>query len=100
MLGVVTGIVLQFSLDGNCLRVRLLELSYYGVGDYSGNGARGLFGESFWELGRKCQIWAQLVNLLKWVLFGGDGEGRGEGASFTYFTFSSDLDTGFYFLPQ
>lgn len=48
MLGVVTGIVLQFSLDGNCLRVRLLELSYYGVGDYSGNGARAFSEIELW----------------------------------------------------
>ena len=69
----------------------------------------GLFGESFWELGRKCQIRAQLVNLLKMRSFlgetergRGEGQGRGEGGgvSFTYFTFSSDLDTGFYFLSQ
>ena len=43
-MGVVTGIVLQFSLHGNCFRDRFLELSYYlfgyGIGDYSGNCAR------------------------------------------------------------
>ena len=66
-----------------------------------------LFGESFWELGRKGQIRAHLVNLLKNGFFieekerGEGGEGEGErGVSLMYFTFSSGLDTGFYFLSQ
>lgn len=70
-----------------------------------------LFGESFWELGRKGQIRAHLVNLLKNGFFieekekergeGGEGEGgRRRGVSLMYFTFSSGLDTGFYFLSQ
>ena len=39
----------------------------------------GLFGESFWELGSKCQIRAQLVNLLKMgPLLGKRRGGEGE----------------------
>lgn len=58
-----------------------------------------LFGESFWELGRKGQIRAHLVNLLKNGFFIEEKE-RGRGVSLMYFTFSSGLDTGFYFLSQ
>ena len=63
-----------------------------------------LFGESFWELGRKGQIRAHLVKHLKNGFFieekeRGEG-GRGRGVSLMYFTFSSGLDTGFYFLSQ
>ena len=51
-MGVVTGIVLQFSLHGNCFRNRFLELSYYlfgyGVGDYSGNCARAFSEIRLW----------------------------------------------------
>lgn len=77
MLGVVTGIVLQFSLDGNCLRVRLLELSYYGVGDYSGNGAVAYSGNHFGNWGESVRFGLSWSTFLKCVLFWGDGEGRG-----------------------
>lgn len=58
-----------------------------------------LFGESFWELGRKGQIRAQLVNLLKMGSLLRRRRGA-RGVSLMYFTFSSGLDTGFYFLSQ
>lgn len=63
----------------------------------------GLFGKSFWELGRKCQSRVQVVNLFNMrSLLERRRRGRGEGGIFhvfyVYFTFSSGLDTGFYFL--
>lgn len=48
----------------------------------------GFFGKSFWELGRKCQSRAQLVDLFNMrSLLERRRGGRGEGVSFTYFTF-------------
>lgn len=45
-----------------------------------------LFGESFWELGRKGQIRAHLVNLLKNGFFIEEKErGKGEGGIFDVF---------------
>lgn len=58
-------------------------------GNHSGNWGEGVrFGLSW-------------LTFLKCVLYWEEGEGGGRGrVSFTYFTFSSGLDTGFYFLSQ
>lgn len=63
-----------------------------------------LFGESFWELGRKGQIRAQLVNLLKMGSLlrrrrGARGErGKGEGGIFDVFYVSFWFRHRFLFL--
>ena len=60
----------------------------------------GLFGESFWQLGRKCQSQAQLVNLcnMRSLLERREGGGGIFHVFYVYFTFSSGLDKGFHFL--